>query len=657
MHLISGSIILGFLRLCFILLFFYYLNRKFVNRSESNNIIEFIAHHWFRYGSIVAIMLFVTVQLSIYNLFNCLIILTLIVTADLIGMKNLSRFRDYVNEKLDSGLFALLKSIELRQPKFAWLKITRSKSSRIRGYYIFTLIAILAVITFGSRYYFIKYDMYSLSGVWLTDLEKVKDFDFQVWFLNDTSASGDYAFANFYSKLVDVSPEIALQSMALLESTLIGALMFWLIRKCTPSKVIAPIVASMSFALAYVLTPVNIYFLLQSKPLFLALTFGLPVMVYLLKPGLLKFRKFNYFFAMLLAFIAIGLMDLFTLVILFPPFLVLAAIFTRRKSKKYFKLGVLAYLAACLVLLISYAIICIFIHADLEMFIHNSLVSISSYTYIPQLIIPFDVLIGYCQIASIVFIAIILIYMVFLKEKNWNAALAFLIYFNVIVLISSFKESPWIDSDLVNETLSVFMHIVGGIGVAVVVRLFKSISLKTSQYSPVTAVVVICSLLFVAVYYQKDVIGKLDQIDTTPKQVLDAYDKISTTFFPYSYAVVNDQSTQAISTNKHFFMNYTDFIYEYPKQDSIYFANIKDPMFLKKNPEYALPKSVLLFVFKGSTDDEYANDRDIAASLMEQLAMLKKRGRKVQLFYENRNVVVYEIVNEDGASKIRDLIF
>src|SRR5690606_25064416 len=157
MHLISGSIILGFLRLCFILLFFYYLNRKFVNRSESNNIIEFIAHHWFRYGSIVAIMLFVTVQLSIYNLFNCLIILTLIVTADLIGMKNLSRFRDYVNEKLDSGLFALLKSIELRQPKFAWLKITRSKSSRIRGYYIFTLIAILAVITFGSRYYFIKY--------------------------------------------------------------------------------------------------------------------------------------------------------------------------------------------------------------------------------------------------------------------------------------------------------------------------------------------------------------------------------------------------------------------------------------------------------------------------------------------------------------------
>ena len=654
--LLTSSIVLGFFRLGFILLFFFYLNKKFINRSDSNNLLEFIVHHWFRYGSIIGLLLFVTVQLSIYNLVNCMIILLLIIIIDLVGLKNLRNFKSYFKDAANRNLHAILKTIELRRPKFSWLRLRKKEHTRSRGYFLFFLVIVLTVITFGSRYYFIKYDMYSLSGIWLADLEKVKDFDFQIWFLNDLTVAGDFAFVNFYSKLTDVSPEIALQSMALLESTLICILIFWVVRKCSPSRAIAPVIGAMSFALAYTLMPVNIYFLLQSKPILLALTFGLPAMVYLLKPAILKFKKVNYFFAMLFVFFTIGLIDLFTLYILFPPFVILAGIFSKRKSKGLYWLGASAYLAGTIGILGIYGVVCFFLESDLLSFIHTSLISVSSYSYNPQLIMPFDVLIDYYQIGSLGAMAVLLVYIYYLKE-NWYAAFAFLIYFNILVLIGKLDELTWIDKDLMSQALSVFMHVVAGISIAILLRLAKPISVWTEKLNVPAAFATVAILVYAAIFYQKDVIRNLDSIDTTPKQVLDAYDKISTTYFPFSYAVVNDNTSQAISTNKHFFMNYSDFIYEYPKQDSIYFANIKDPKFLKNNPEYALPKSVLIFVFNDAKRSTGNDNADISELLMEQLDTLRKRGRKVQVFYKNTNVSVYEVVNEPGESRIVDLIF
>ena len=77
---------------------------------------------------------------------------------------------------------------------------------------------------------------------------------------------------NLYGKITDVSPEIALQVIAILESTLLSVIIFWTINKLSPSKFIAPIIASLSFGLVYVLTPLNVYFLLKGNPIFLAFT-------------------------------------------------------------------------------------------------------------------------------------------------------------------------------------------------------------------------------------------------------------------------------------------------------------------------------------------------------------------------------------------------
>ena len=307
--LFTSSIIIGFVRLSLLLLFLFYLNRRFINTSESNNFLEFLVHQWFKYGSIIGIMLFVTVQLSIYDFLECMIILLLIISVDIIGFNNILNFRDYFERFSKKYILKILKYIDNKESPLALIALKNKDSNRGNGYFIFFIVTIIAAAAFGSRYYLFKYDLYSLSGSWLIDLQKVTDFDSQIWFLNEIAVGGELAFTNFYSKIADVSPEIALQSIAILESTLLSILLFWAVRKITPSKTIAPMLAALSFALAFTLMPINIYFLLEHKPIYMGMAFGLPVMIFLLRPTLLKFRQLNYFFSIILAFTTIGLID------------------------------------------------------------------------------------------------------------------------------------------------------------------------------------------------------------------------------------------------------------------------------------------------------------------------------------------------------------
>jgi len=210
---------------------------------------------------------------------------------------------------------------------------------------------------------------------------------------------------------------------------------------------------------------------------------------------------------------------------------------------------------------------------------------------------------------------------------------------------------------LLNQAFSVMMPVVVGINAAAIIRLFRPLFARLEAANRVVVVCLLAGILYLSVYYQKDTIENLTVADTTPKQVLDAYDKISETYFPYSYAVVNDNTAQAISTNQHYFMSYNDFLDDYPTQDSIYFKNLKNPKFFRKNPQYVIPKSVLLFVFNGKVPEMFGEQENISPKLMQQLDMLKKRGRRVELFYDNRNVKVFEIINEPDESKVSDLIF
>lgn len=655
---LTSSILLGFIRLCFILLFLFYLNRKFVNVTKHVHFLDFIVMNWFRYAAVLVIVIFALVELDAYNLFNCFFVFGILIGIDIIGIKNLKNPKHYFRTHIRAGLLTFLRNIENKKSFWFWFSFDRNKHKKDHNNFILLLTILIGGITFLSRYYFIIYDNYSLSDAWIYDLNKVIQFDNQYWFTFELATDAELAIVNFYGKITDVSPEIALQVIAILESTLLAVMIFWIINKLTPSKFIAPTIAALFFSLVYVLTPLNVYFLLKGNPTFLALTFALPAFAFYIKPTLSKLPRTSYFFGFLFIFITVGLTDLFTYCILIPPFLIIGLLFTKMKFKKYNFVAILSYVVGTLILYAIYSYACYYQRADLLEYMQNNLLSVSSYTYVPQLILPYSEIIRYAQISTAIGLILVLLLVIF-KKENWRATIIFFTYFNFLILLT-FIRSEWLDIDMLNNSISVFLPIIIGLNAAIVMRILNFGLYKFKRFSPITVMVLFGVMIYAAFFYQEKSIKALTVSDQTPKQILNAYDKIAQTFFKHSYCVVNDPATQVISNNSHFFMNYDFFINEYPRIDSINTKHLKEPNFLVKNPQYSISKSVLVFVLNDNTPDEnnnFAENKHYQGKLVENIKLLRDRGRKVNLFYDSSILKVYEIVNQPKESKISDLLF
>lgn len=633
------------------------MNRKFISYEKSVNYFDFIAKQWFKYGSVIILLVFGLVQLSIYNLLNTIIILMVVIFVDYFGVKKLPQSINIISEKVKRNIFELIQNIELKKP-FGFFVSTRSnpEERNKRLWYLF-LLSTLGVVAFYSRYIFYQFDMFSLSGSWISDLESIIDFDSQRWFTNEIAPKGELAMANFYSKFVSVSPEVALQSMGILEAVLISILLFWVINKISASKIIAPLAAALFFSVSYTIMPVNITYILQHQSLFLAISFALPAMVIYLKPGFMHSSILNSFINYVLAFTAIGLIDIFTLIVLMLPFLIIGFLTSSLKHKISNLTAMAAYVISLGLLFLIYGTASYHFGDDFELFVHSSLMSVSAYTYFSHLIVSYEELMIYYQYLSYICMICCLLFM-FLKNEKWNAALCFLLYFNFLVVLSEINHS-WIDNDLVKLSLGIFIPILLGITVAIIIRIGYFFYTKTEVIKPVFAIFLITGVLYSAVHYQGKEYKKLHKTDDIPRDIINVYEKITSSYYPYSYAVVNDYTTQSISINKHFFIHYTDFTDNYLKRDAVYFKNKKNKKFLQKNPEYVLPKSVLVFIYKKGDDK---NNRiivncKISPLLLSKLKTLKNRGRKISVFYESSLIKVFEIENDPGQSKTDDLIF
>jgi hypothetical protein len=653
----SSTIALGFFRLCLLVLVLFYLNRKFVNYHKQENIFDFIANQWFKYGSLLTILLFILVQLGIYNLFNTIVLFGLFIFLDYIGIRLLGKSLAFSSNKIKHKTFELIKNVELKKSWSFYINTKTNSKTRAKRLWMLVLLAILGFITFFSRYYFTKYDLYSLSNLWVLELETVIDFDRQRWFYNGVTPVGELALINFYGKISSISPETALESMGIIESVLIGILIFWCVRKITASKVIAPIVACLFFALCYVLSPINISYILQHKPMFLALSLAIPAMVYYLNPSLLKFSKRNYFLNYIFAFIAIGLIDIFTLIILVLPLLIIGFIFSKRLYNSYNLLVIKAFLISTAILLAIYAAECYYFGYDFQLFINSSLIAVSSYTYFPHLVLPYNLLMGYYLFISVGLIVFLLV-MTYGFKESWRESFTFLILFIFLILLSN-VNNQWLDKELVRQAIAIYIPIFVGIAVAVLLRIMYPLYKKVMFVKPYFAILTIITLSIGAVYFQQPEFAKLKQSDPISRKILDAYENISSKYFSFSYAVVNDYVAHSISTNQHFFINYDEFIEDYLHKDYLYFKNLKSKDYFKKNPQNVLPKSVIVFVYKQKSETIVSLEKslEISGEVLKQLDALKKRGRKINTIYSNDVFDVYEIVNKPNEARINDLIF
>lgn len=655
-----NSIIISFFRITLLVSVVYYCHLKLTKQNENPvTFLQFVIKEWFKYGSITLLLIFIFIQLGIYSLFNLIVAIILVIFFDSLKLKNIIRPVKTIKKEINDWFFCKIKEIEAKATLRDFFIFKTSKKNVKELRFIFILSIILIVLAFIGRYYFFVYDTYLMSDLWLSNLKRVIDFDKQIWFNNEVAVNGELAFINFYSKITDVSPEVALQSAAIFENVLLSLVLFWALRKITTSEIIAPLISFFVFVFLYTLSPVEINYLLQNDTTYLALTFAIPAMIYALKPEITHYTKINYFISFILVFIAIGLVDLFTLIILLPPFFVVTLLFINESNKKFIHLALLGYVFGCLIILGIYYFYCWYIDNDFTIFFQSSIVSVTSFTYMPYLAFPLNDLMLYHQYISI-FGIVILPILIWFKKENWRPSLVFLLYFNLLVVIY-FLNLRWIDQDALIQSITVFIPVVLGIIAAIFVRLFQFIPFKisiTKQLIFTTFFSLIA--LGVELYLQKNILTQIKPTDKTPRKVLQVYDKITHSFFPYSYAVVNDVTTQIISEDQHFFINYEDFLYQYAKSDSVYHKHKKDKKYFIKNPEAALPKSVLLFVYpekNKETNNIFSEQKSLTPLLLDEIKKLKKRGREVNVFFEDNYVKVFEIVNEPHSSKINDLIY
>jgi hypothetical protein len=626
-------------------LFLYLINKKWINNSSSNNFVEFVVLQWFKYGAILGIVIFITVQLNIFDLLNTLFILALIITIELIGIQNLKTPFIYFKSKIKKLLVKRLKNIELNTTLKSWFSIKKKETVNVNHYFLYFSLGFAVVVTFIARFYFLKYDFYLLSNSWNSDLESMFNLDKQYWFYPNNSMVGELAYINFYAKIFDVSPEIALQSMGIFEAVLLVIILFWLLKKCSGSEYFAPIITALSFAVFLTIIPVNLNFLTQRNPIFLALTFAIPCFYYLINPMELKLKRLSFFLSFLGAFIIIGLIDLFTFCILIPPFVLISIFLSNNNFTASYWIAFGAFLFSILILFGGYYIMCTTFQIDFNDFMRSNVISVNSYTYNPQLIIPIDLLVNYYVIFAFGCTILILFFVLFLKE-NWNVSLAFILYF---LLLTALLKIPniLVDKDLMLQSMAVFFPIVIGISVGVALRLAASVTKKTNKIHNYLTAISSFVILYFAIDLQKGALINIPKSNDFSLQILAVYDKIHSDYFPFSFAVVDQNTTQILSENNHYFINYSDFMSSYLQKDALYFSNYKKLNYFKSHPNDVLPNSILIFIYTNVNTKK----------LFNLLKILKQRGREINIFYQSTDLKVYEIINQPNSSKTTDLIF
>jgi hypothetical protein len=195
--------------------------------------------------------------------------------------------------------------------------------------------------------------------------------------------------------------------------------------------------------------------------------------------------------------------------------------------------------------------------------------------------------------------------------------------------------------------MAVFFPIVIGFSVGIILRIVNPLTKRIHKIHNYLTAISSFVVVYFAIYLQRTVLYEITKPNDLTLQILKVYDEIHSNYFPYSFAVVDQNTTQIISENNHYFINYSEFLDSYLVKDATYFKHFKNYNYLKKNPQVVLPNSILLFIY---------NDEN-AKKIVKLVEVLKKRGRLIKLIQSNANFKVYEIINVPNSSKISDLIF
>ncbi|CAM4037921.1 hypothetical protein [Gillisia limnaea] len=515
----------------------------------------------------------------------------------------------------------------------------------------------LPVITYISRNSLFNQDIYTLSSSWFKDLDIINGISNNQWFFQAGEMMGDYLLINLYSKITNITYAEALQTFGVLESALLSLIIYWVVFKIS-KKHSSGIISGLSFALLYSFLPFNIELLAEHKSVFTALVIALPTMFFCIYPQSFRFtNKFNFSWIIVL-FSAVLMIDLFVGVLLVFPFLLLVLFFKFRHNLKQSLQTLFAYLVSVVLIGSIYGIAALIKGEDFIAFIVSNLYSFDAYTYNPNLVIPFSELMYYYQITGVFFL-LITVFNFIRKPLKWISTIVFLTFINLLFGVYQLNEAV-VDRDILSQVLCIFLPIFFGIVLHIIID-----SLSFFNLAPRRAIALEVSMgalvITALVFLTFTPATKLNyENDKTKNLIFEVYSKIQSRNLPYSYAVVNSSQYSSFSKNSHYYYGYDYFNNNYISRDRLFNRHKDDAQYLSNNPNVILPQALFVFIYTNSEKTNsmkkqlFKNQQDLT---LQRINLLISKGRDVVLYYQNKDLDVYQIVNKKGSSNINELLF
>lgn len=653
----APSVIIGPVRILF-LIGFLFIIKRIISLRQSNQLgLDYIISRYSITISAIIIICFFLNLLSAFDLLSVIIIsflLTIFIFLNLDPKKSIWKQLKKVRKRI---IIYSVKKVELNQRFLSTKNINKpkdySKSDQIKIpkpllYWQIAIAIGLAFTTFIHRYYFFLYDKYMLSDLWLKEYRILKNINIQEGYFNQIS--GEYALINLYSKITGLTDAIALQSFGLLESSILSVIIFWSVNKITKGHIVPALIAAISFIFFFNFLPFNIYLFTKHSSLYLAMSLTIPVIIYSSEPGSLRAKTSSYLKWMIILYFAISLTNLFVFLVVVPCFLIIVFFIIEKKHRAYFFRNTYAYLIAALSFAIFYFVIHLTKDENFIEFIKSNILVISSYTYSPQLILPITELMQLYWYISLTLVIVFLI-LSFLNRQLWRWSLAFNCFTTLLLSIYNYRFN-FIDNDLMHLLATLIFPITFGCLLHILTYILRKLTPKLQIpifIKTATAIVVCITILFLTRDHSNFPFNKTKPIKS---EVLQAYNKISKSLLPHTHTIIDIKNHYDMSTNSHFFNNYTYFNNNYLKQDSIFFKNRLNKEYLKNNPAIALPESTFVFIYY--TNEK--NDIEQKNKSLKILSQLKNRGRQIEIFFKKPHLKVFEVINKPKSSKVLDLL-
>ncbi|OSY89005.1 hypothetical protein WH52_04930 [Tenacibaculum holothuriorum] len=614
---------------------------------------DFLVYYLSKYLAVSLIIVYLLIIIHNFNIFNYTVLLFIFFVFDYNQYKSPVRIYKELKEKFNYLLLKVIAFVE-SSDRITYLK-EKNKDSKFNKKEItdFSITSIIVLITFFSRVQFYKNDIYLFSETWFEDLIKINDLNNQVWFSPDYSEIGHYAIINLFSNAFKISPENALQMFGLIQVTALSILIFWVVKKASKKTgLVLPIMASLIFTLGYTFTPINIGYLLKHQFIFSVLILILPAIVFLInKQGFKQSFKSKIIYLNIVLISSLLLNFSYTLILILVALSVVIVLNYIKKTKEKVTL-LFTVLVSSLTLLFSFFVFYKYEFFNAFYFLKSSLLQVNQFSNLSHLLVPYETIIKLTALLSIIGLSSTKIE----NQKNKVLVIFSLLYEAVVILF--FINIDFIDKDILLLIFSVLTPIVIALNS---IQIIKVLSFKNKKVSKVLSGVLAIAIAFSTVFFQQEIVSSAPVSNETNRQILKAYNQITTTHLPFTYSVVNTNKVALIGNKKHYFINYSEFNSEYLERDYLYHKNKENKSFLEAHPEIILTSKVFVFEISDIDKDVIRTGISIPNNQLQNnanlLSELKKRGRKIRLYTQTPRLKVYEIINTENSSKISEMFF